>query len=158
MSLTNLDMNWGPLVRTIFVIFILVLKIPVLMFLGLAFSHQKGLNPKMFDSIQYFCACFEAWNFRVQFQNHFIFILSIVSHCYSNRCSLPYNILRRAPMGSIRIPSDGTGSGAPDPRVFIQCVKGREPMDNELWYHGLDCLCRDVHPTARLDIPPGTFR
>ena len=65
---------------------------------------------------------------------------------------------RLNPMGSIWNPSDVSGSGAPDTRVFIQCIKGREPMANELWYHGFDCLCRDVRPTARLDIPPGTFR
>ena len=55
---------------------------------------------------------------------------------------------RRAPMGIIWIPFDGTGSRDPDPSVFIQCVNGMEPMANELLSHGLNCIFRDVHPTA----------
>ena len=31
-------------------------------------------------------------------------------------------------------------------------------MANKLWHHGLGGLCRDVNPTARVDIPPGTDR
>ena len=29
-------------------------------------------------------------------------------------------------------------------------------MSNELWYHGLYGISRDVHPTARVKITPGT--
>ena len=59
-------------------------------------------------------------------------------------------------MSSILRPSDGTGIGDPCTSFFIQCVNDREPMANELWSHGLDGLCRDIHPTARVEIPPGT--
>ena len=61
-------------------------------------------------------------------------------------------------MGSIWRTYDGTGRGAPDPSVFIQCVNGWEPMANKLWSHGLDGLCRNFHTTVRVDIPPGTGR
>ena len=57
-------------------------------------------------------------------------------------------------MGSIWRLSYGTGSRAPYPRVFIQCVNGWDPMANKLWSHGLEGLCHDVHPTVRLDITP----
>ena len=63
---------------------------------------------------------------------------------------------RHAPTGGIWRPSDGTGSEATYPSVFIQCVNSWEPMANKLWSHGLDDICRDVHPTAQVDIPPGT--
>ena len=63
---------------------------------------------------------------------------------------------RCAPMGIIWRHSDGTDSGAPDPRIFIQCVNGWYPISNELWSHGLDDLCRDVNTTVRVDILPGT--
>ena len=57
-------------------------------------------------------------------------------------------------MGIICRPSDGTGSGSPDPIVFIQYVNGWDPMDKMFWSHGLDSLCRNVIPAARVQIPP----
>ena len=65
-------------------------------------------------------------------------------------------MIRSDPIGVIWRPSDGTGIGDPYLSVFIQCVNGRETMANKLWYHGLDGLFRDVYPTIRVDIPPGT--
>ena len=62
---------------------------------------------------------------------------------------------RRTPMGSIRSPSGGTGSGAPDPIVFIKCINGWDPMAKYLCSNGLDGLSRDVNHKARVDIPPG---
>ena len=59
-------------------------------------------------------------------------------------------------MGDIQSPYD-YGRGAPDPRIFIHCVNGREPMAHELWSHGLDGLSCNVNPTTRVDIPTGTF-
>ena len=58
-------------------------------------------------------------------------------------------------MGDILRPSD-SGSGAPDTRIFIQCVNVRDTMAHELWPHGLEKLSRDVHPAARVDISTGT--
>ena len=55
-------------------------------------------------------------------------------------------------MGDIWRPYD-YGGGDPDPGAFIQCVDGREPMIHELWCHGIDGLCRKVHPTLRIEIP-----
>ena len=60
------------------------------------------------------------------------------------------------PMGIICRTSVGTGSGAPDNRIFVQCINVRDPMANDLWSRGLDSIRRDVHPTARVEIPPGT--
>ena len=57
-------------------------------------------------------------------------------------------------MGSICRPSDLTGSRDPDPRVFIKCVNCKDPMANELWYHGLYGLSSDSHPTAQVEITP----
>ena len=60
-------------------------------------------------------------------------------------------------MGDIWRPSD-SGSRALYPGAFIQYINGREPMIHELWCHGIDRLCREVHPAARIDIPAGTIR
>ena len=66
-------------------------------------------------------------------------------------------MLRLTTEGGIQSPSDSS-SGDPDPSIFIQCVNGREPMVDELWFHGLDGLSRDVHPTARVELPTGDVR
>ena len=57
-------------------------------------------------------------------------------------------------MGDIRQLSD-SGSRDPYPSAFIQCVDGIDPMIHELWCHGIDGLCCEVHPTARIDISVG---
>ena len=54
----NLGLNWGPLVRTILVIFKRAEE-SVDFFLHLMFLHQQELNPNVFISFQYFRACFE---------------------------------------------------------------------------------------------------
>ena len=59
-------------------------------------------------------------------------------------------------MGSIWRSSDGTGNEATYTRVFIQCINGWDHMTNDLWYHWFKSLSRDVHPTAQVEIPPGT--
>ena len=59
-------------------------------------------------------------------------------------------------MGDIRRNYD-SGSGDPDPGAFLQCVNGREPMVHKFWCHRVDRLCREVFPTARIDIPAGTI-
>ena len=64
--------------------------------------------------------------------------------------NLPYNMFRRAPMGSIWSPYNGTGNEDPDTSVFIQCANVQEPMYNALWYHGLDGLYSNVCLTARV--------
>ena len=56
-------------------------------------------------------------------------------------------MLIRAPMVDIWIPSK-YGGGELDPTVFIQCVNGRDPMDQKLWCHGLASLFREIHPAA----------
>ena len=85
MSLKNLGLYRGPIVRTLFVIFIYVLESLLLVFLCLKFPHQQDsnpkvaetilhqqvLNPKVVDSIKYFCAHFEVWNYCAQFKNKF---------------------------------------------------------------------------------------
>ena len=62
---------------------------------------------------------------------------------------------RRTPVGSIQRPSYSTGIEDPYPIFFIQCINIICHMANELWYHGSYGLSRDVHPTARVEIPTG---
>ena len=96
MSLTNLGLNlgpglltlfdfflymlnspllvfWGitpdPLVHTIFVIFLFVLKSLLPVFFSLISSHQKELIPKVVKSFQYFCAQIEILVIPSKFQN-----------------------------------------------------------------------------------------
>ena len=85
----------------------------------------------------------------------FMVFLSIVFYCCPNRCSVPYNMFRHASMGSIRCHYYVTGFGAPDISVFVQCVNIRDPMENNLWSHGLYSIYRDICPTALVEIPPG---
>ena len=67
-------------------------------------------------------------------------------------------MLRRTPMGSIQRTYDVTGIMDTDPIIFIQCSSGLGPMANKLWSHGLDGVCRNVHPTERVEIPTRTDR
>ena len=57
-------------------------------------------------------------------------------------------------IGDIMLPSTSV-SGDPDPIFFIQCVNGREPIAHELWCHGLEGLCREVHTEALVETPTG---
>ena len=50
MSLINVVLNLGPMVRTTFVLLLYVLEIPLLVFLRLMFSHQQELNPNVVKS------------------------------------------------------------------------------------------------------------
>ena len=58
-------------------------------------------------------------------------------------------------MGTIHMPSD-YGSGGTDTTAFIQLINGREHQINELLCLGLDGICHEAHPTARVEIPYGT--
>ena len=78
----------------------------------------------MGNLFQYFALTLKFGNFMHNSKISYIFFLSIVSHCFSNHCYLPYNMPRRAPMSSIWRPFDGTGSGAKDNRILIQCANG----------------------------------
>ena len=44
------------------------------------------------------------------------------------------------------------GSGGSDNGAFIQCVNGIEPQIHELWCWDIDRICREVHPTACVEI------
>ena len=61
-SLANLGLNWGPLVRTLFVY---LLKSPLLLFLRLIFLHQQESNPKVVDLIQFFALVLKFGNFKI---------------------------------------------------------------------------------------------
>ena len=50
MSLKNLGSNLGPLVPTLFVLYLYVLKSPVPVFLRLTFLQQQGSNLKLVKS------------------------------------------------------------------------------------------------------------
>ena len=49
-----------------------------------------------------------------------------------------------------------SGGRDTDPGALIQYLEGREPIIHELWCHGLEGLCHEFHPTARIDIPTVT--
>ena len=149
----NLGPNWGPLVCTLSVIFIYVLKVRYWCFCAWHFCTNRIQIQRCSTSFNIFALALKfgifARNFKISF---------LVSRCFSNHCPLPYNITRRATMVSIWRPYDGTGSRDTDPIILIQCINGQQPMYNELWSHGLDGLSCDVHPTARAGITPVTDR
>ena len=60
-------------------------------------------------------------------------------------------------MGDIHRNSN-CGSGGPETGAFIQCVNGIEIQIHELLCWDIDGICREVHPTARVDILEGTVR
>ena len=147
-------MNRGPLVCTIFVLFLYILKIPLLLFLRLDVLYQQEFNPKVVDSFQFFALALKFRIFVPNFKISFIVFLSLVFHCVSNRCSLSYSMLRCAPIGYFWRPYN-YGIVDPDTKFFIQCYNGRDPMIQELWCHRLASICCEVHPTARLEIATG---
>ena len=83
-------------------------------------------------------------------------IVWFLSHSVSNRCYLSYSMIRRYPMVDISRPSD-YGSGAPEPGYFIQCIDGIEPMIQKSWCHRIGGICHEVHLTAHIEIPDGSF-
>ena len=60
-------------------------------------------------------------------------------------------------MGDIYRPSN-YGNGGPETGAFIQCVNDIEIQIHELSCWNIYGICREVHPTARVDIPAGTVR
>ena len=96
-------------------------------------------------------------DFPAKFQKCFMVIVLLLSHSFSNRCIFSKNMIRRAPMGNTRRPSN-YGSRGPETGAFIQCANGLEPQIHELWCCSIDGICREVHLTARVDIPAGTVR
>ena len=60
-------------------------------------------------------------------------------------------------MGDIRRPYD-YGSGDWYPGAFIQCIDGKEPMINKLWFHGIGFIYHEVQPTAHIEIPAVNIR
>ena len=154
MSLANLGLNWGPLVHNIFVIFLYVLKSPLLVLLRLTFSHQHKSNPKVVDLLQYCCARFEVYNFHFKFKNQY-YSFPFCGLTLHLQPLFFYNMLRRASMGGIRRPSN-YDSGDLYPAVFIQCVSEREPMAREFWSHKMGGICCKVHPTVRVEMANGT--
>ena len=108
MILTNMVLTPGPLLRTIFEIFLYVLNIPLL-----AFFPSEVLAPTGFYSKGYLTS-FNIFvlklkfvifhpNFKISFIVSFHIVL-IFSHRVSNRCTLYYIIKRRAPIGDIQHP------------------------------------------------------
>ena len=155
MSLMNLGLIWGPLVHTLVVIFLYVLKSQLLMFCIWCFCNNR-------NQIQRWSTCFNIFALELKFgisvpnfKISFIVLLYIVWHCISKWCYLSYIIIRRSPMGDVWRPYD-SGIRACYSRIFIQYVNGREPMDHELWSSGFDGLNRDVYLTAQVEIPTRT--
>ena len=54
-------------------------------------------------------------------------------------------------MGTIRKTLD-SGGRATNTTVFIQCINDWEPQIHKLWCVVLDRICREIHPTACVDI------
>ena len=159
MSLTSLDLNRGSLVRTIFVLFLDVLKSLLLVFLCLTFCASRSQIQRWLTRFNIFVLTVMFVIFGHNFKISLIVFLSIFFHCLFNHCSLPYNMPRHAPIGIVWCPYDVTVSRALYPIIFTQCVNGQDLIDNELcvilWSHGLDILYCDVYITAQLEIPPG---
>ena len=84
-------------------------------------------------------------------------VIVVVRICltHSNRCSFTKNMSRRAPMGTIRRPSD-SGSGGTEGTDFIKYIKYQETQINLLWCLGLGRIFWKFHPTARVEVPTGT--
>ena len=76
---------------------------------------------------------------------------------HSYRCRFTKKTIQCAPMESIRRPSD-SGTRSTDATAFFQCFDGQEPQINEMWCLGLERIIREVHPTARVEVPSGTVR
>ena len=148
MILNNLGLNPGPLVCNPLVIFFNLLKIPLMLFLRLKYHTNRSQIQMGLTRFNIFTLALKFGIFVPNLKFSIIVFLSIVSHCISNRCYLPYRILMLYPMGDIWCPYD-SGSGDQDPRVFIQFVNGRKPMAHKFWSHGLDVLSHGVHPKAR---------
>ena len=130
----------GPLVCTIFALFIYMMKILLLVFFRLTiFTNrsrvQRWLTPFNIFALKLKFVVFPP-NSKISFVVFFATVL-FFSHRVSKRCALSYSIICRAPIGDIRQPSD-SGSGAPDPDAFIQYVDGRQPMSQKLWCHRID--------------------
>ena len=49
-----------------------------------------------------------------------------------------------------------SGGGGTETTDFIHCINGRDPHINKLCCLGLDVICRELHPTACVEIPDGT--
>ena len=85
------------------------------------------------------------------FKTSFIFFFTVVRFFFPQRLQpLPLGLQNDPPLSD-------SGSGAPDPGAFIQCVDGREPIIQELWCQGIDRICCEVHPTSHINIPAGNI-
>ena len=149
MILKNLILTPYPLVCTIFVVFLCVLVItlvvlvfwvltflhqqessPKVIFLRLALSYQQESSPNLVDSLK--CLALKFLILFPNLKNSFIVIV-VVRLClaHSNRCSFTKNIIRRAPMVTIRRPSE-SDIGGTETTAFVQCINGRYPQINKL--------------------------
>ena len=61
---------------------------------------------------------------------------------------------RRAPVGSIRRPSNSGSRGAEEPE-FIRSVDVRDPEMHEVWDLGSNGITREVHPTVQVNVGAG---
>ena len=120
-------------------------------FVPTGFEYKGGQLTQMFwrsNSLLFFP------NFKLSF-----IVIVVVTLCLtrSNLCIFAKILIRRAPMGTIRRPSDFGNKGT-DTTSFIQWINDREPQINELWCLSVDKIYHKVHPEARLEIPAGTVR
>ena len=54
--------------------------------------------------------------------------------------------------------TSNSGSRGPDNGAFIQCVNHQEPQIHKLWCWDIGRICREVHPTVRVDILAETVK
>ena len=62
-----------------------------------------------------------------------------------------------APMGSICWPSN-PGSKSNEDTAFIQYIDGWDPHIHKIWCLVLENINCEVHPTAQVEVIPGTVR
>ena len=157
-SLKNSGLNKCLLVRTIIVIFFVCWRVCSCSFCVWHFWTNTSLNQRWSTRFNTFMLTLKFGIFARNFKISFAVFISIDFLCLYNHCYLSYSTPRRNPVVSIWLHYNGTWTRALDPSILIQYVNVREPMVSELWSHRLDGLCRDVHPTAQVYIPPGTER
>ena len=170
MSMMNLGLTPDTLVHTLFTIFLCVLNITLLLFWCMIFFHQYEWSPKLLFLLLMFFYQQESIRkvltpcillalkfpiFFPKFQISFIVIVWLYTHIVSNLSSFYQNMIQCTPMGNIRRPYN-YGSGGSETSSFIQCVNGREPQIYKLWCQGIDKICGEVHPYARIELPDGT--
>ena len=116
-------------------------------------SCQEESGPKVVDSQDYFGVQnidyhFVSPGFKIICR---IIVVLCLCSAHSIRCIFTNKVARRDPVKAIHRPSD-YGSGDKDRPEFIRCVDRQHPEIHEVWTFREDCVTREGHPNARIDV------